>query len=109
MEKGGRGTRRTRDLETELAQEREQRQRLEERLSALESGKENPEGDYGPSGDSEGWYLNKAGNLCLGRVCLTTEATETGLEFTLDPASCDPETREKLIGAMIKGAKLKLK
>ena len=50
--------------------------------------------------------MNKAGNLCLGRVCLTTEATETGLEFTLDPASCDPETREKLIGAMIKGAKL---
>ena len=53
--------------------------------------------------------MNKAGNLCMGRVCLTTEATETGLEFTLDPETCDPETREKLIGAMIKGAKLRLK
>ena len=53
--------------------------------------------------------MNSAGNLCLGRVCLTTEATANGLEFTLDAETCDPETREKLIGAMIKGAKLKLK
>ena len=110
MQKNRSGTKRTRDVEAELVAEREQRQRLEERLAALESGTGNSKGNPGDVGSSEEkWYVNEAGNLCMGRTCLTTEATENGLEFTLDAATCDPETREKLVGAMIRGAKLRLK
>lgn len=55
------------------------------------------------------WYVHEAGNLCMGRVCLTTEATPNGIGFSLDLESCDPDTREKFVGAMIRGAKLRVR
>jgi len=38
---------------------------------------------------------------------MVLKATDEGLAFELDAATCDPETRERLMAAAMKGAKLK--
>jgi len=38
---------------------------------------------------------------------MVIKATAEGLAFELDSSTCDPETRERLVAAAMKGAKLK--
>jgi len=38
---------------------------------------------------------------------MVIKVTAEGLAFELDASTCDPETRERLVDAAIKGAKLK--
>ena len=62
------------------------------------------------SGDlPEGWYLDERGQLCHGTECLTVVIEEEGIAFDLDPEKCDPKTREALVGAAIRGARLRFK
>jgi len=58
---------------------------------------------------TEGFYLNDQGELCLGMSCLVMHETPEGLRFELNPDECDPETRERLVSAAIKGARLEFK
>jgi len=72
-------------------------------------GNGGPAGDEHLSGDerSDGWYVNNQGELCFGQKCMVMEVQADGLHFELDPATCDPDTRERLLAAAVKGAKLK--
>jgi len=38
---------------------------------------------------------------------MVMKVADDGLHFELDPATCDPDTRERLLAAAVKGAKLK--
>ena len=53
-----------------------------------------------------GWYLDDKGQLCYGQECLIIRETPDGLAFELDPSTCSSETRERLIAAAVKGARL---
>jgi len=55
-----------------------------------------------------GFYLDEQGRLCFGQECLLIRETPDGLEFELDPATCSPETRDKLVAAALRGSSLKL-
>jgi len=72
-------------------------------------GNVGPAGDGHPSRDErpDGWYLDDQGQLCFGQSCMVIKATAEGLAFELDSSTCDPETRERLVAAAMKGAKLK--
>jgi len=80
--------------------------------TAVEGG---DRGNVGPAGDGhlsrderpDGWYLNDQGELCFGQTCMIMKVADDGLHFELDPATCDPDTRERLLAAAVKGAKLK--
>jgi len=60
----------------------------------------------GGSSSETGWYLDSEGRLCYGQECLIIRETPDGLAFELDPSTCSPETRERLIAAAVKGARL---
>ena len=56
-----------------------------------------------------GFYLDDQGRVCYGQECLLIRETPDGLEFELDPATCSPETRDKLLAAALRGSNLKLR
>ena len=56
-----------------------------------------------------GFHLDEKGYLCWGQDCVLIRETPEGLEFELDPATCAPETRDKLIAAALRGSSLKLR
>ena len=115
MAKRKEGIGRSTDIERDLA---ERNRELEEKIRILESGdadQSRPTSAGGSSGElaeeqettagAKSW-VNEQGNICIGRQCIVTEATPEGLRFKLDPESCDPETREACIAAMIKGTRM---
>jgi len=68
-------------------------------------------GEGGPAGDGhlsrderpDGWYMNDQGELCFGQTCMIMKVADDGLHFELDPATCDPDTRERLLAAAVEG------
>ena len=64
-------------------------------------------GADGSGRDSDFWIDDK-GRLCFGLSCLTLVADpEKGIRFDLKVDECDPETRERLVAAAVRGAKLR--
>jgi len=79
-----------------------------ERDNAVSSG--GTGGDAGEQ-DSGGhptgkWYIDNQGRLCLAQECFVLRETAEGMAFDLDPDTCSPETRDRLVAAAVKGAKL---
>jgi len=47
--------------------------------------------------------MNDQGELCFGQTCMIMKVADDGLHFELDPATCDPDTRERLLVAAVEG------
>ena len=52
------------------------------------------------------WFIDDQGRLCLEQECFVLRETPDGMAFDLDPETCSPETRDRLVAAAVKGAKL---
>ena len=66
--------------------------------------------DGGADGSRRGsdFWIDDKGRLCFGQSCLTLTADpDKGIRFDLKIDECDPETRERLVAAAVRGAKLR--